>query len=101
MNRLSYLAIIPLAAAFTLAAQEANPTQQRQPTTIQVERTSPVPIFRIEVVSRSTPAVNYLHRSGSTKVDFAGTALMPDGRGSASVESERGVIKVSAEFKNM
>ena len=60
----------------------------------------PTPIFRIQVVSRSTPAVNYLHRGGSTKIDFAGTPLMPDGKGGATVESERGVIRVSAHFED-
>jgi outer membrane protein OmpA-like peptidoglycan-associated protein len=61
----------------------------------------PTPIFRIQVVSRSTPAVNYLHRGGSTKIDFAGTPLMAAGRGDATVESERGVIRVSADFKGL
>jgi len=60
----------------------------------------PTPIFRIQVVSRSTPAVNYLHRGGSTKIDFAGTPLMAAAKGDATVESERGVIRVSASFKN-
>ncbi|MEO8049597.1 MAG: OmpA family protein [Acidobacteriota bacterium] len=60
----------------------------------------PTAIFRIQVVSRSTAAVNYLHRGGSTKIDFAGTPLMPDGEGDAKVESERGVIRISADFKN-
>jgi outer membrane protein OmpA-like peptidoglycan-associated protein len=100
MKRLNYFAIITVAAASTLAAQEANPTQ-RPPTIVKVETITPVPIFRIEVVSRSTPAVNYLHRDRSTKIDFAGTTLMPDGKGSATVESQRGVIHVSAEFKDM
>jgi outer membrane protein OmpA-like peptidoglycan-associated protein len=60
----------------------------------------PTPIFRIQVVSRSTPAVNYLHRGGATKIDFEGTPLMAAGKGDATVESERGVIRVSAGFKN-
>jgi len=53
------------------------------------------------VVARTTQAVNYLHRGGSTKVDFKGTPLMPTASGSAKVESERGVIHVSAEFRNL
>jgi len=53
------------------------------------------------VVERTTPAVNYLHRSGSSKIDFSGTPLMASGKGSAKVESQRGVIHVSAEFKDM
>ena len=60
----------------------------------------PTAIFRIQVVSRSTPAVNYLHRGGATKIDFEGTPLMADGKGGATVESERGVIRVSAGFEN-
>ena len=35
------------------------------------------PIFRVTVVGRTTPAINYRPRSGDTKVDLAGTALMP------------------------
>ena len=46
-------------------------------------------------------AVNYLHRGGSTRIDFNGTPIMAMGKGSAKVESERGVIKIGAEFKNM
>jgi outer membrane protein OmpA-like peptidoglycan-associated protein len=44
--------------------------------------------------------VNYLHRGGSTRIDFQGTPLAPAGRGSAKVESDRGVIRVSADFRN-
>ena len=59
-----------------------------------------VPIFRIQVVARTTPAVNYLHRGGSTKIDFAGTGIMPEAHGVAKVESIRGVIHVDAEFRD-
>jgi hypothetical protein len=55
----------------------------------------PTAIFRIQVVSRSTPAVNYLHLGGATKINFEGTPLMASGSGTATVESERGVIRVS------
>jgi outer membrane protein OmpA-like peptidoglycan-associated protein len=65
------------------------------------ERIEPVPIFRVEVVARTTQAVNYLHRGGSTKIDFQGTPLMAFARGSATVESIRGVIRVSASFKDL
>jgi len=79
-----------------LSAQVPNPTQRPAP-----EQITPTPIFRIEVVSRSTPAVNYRHRGGSTKIDFQGTPLMSGAKGGATVESERGVIRISANFKNM
>src|SRR6266853_574092 len=100
MKLLTKLAISALGATFLLSGQDPNPTQGNRVITVQPEPGMPTPIFRIEVVSRSTPAVNYLHRGGPTQIDFKGTLLMPAGRGSATVESERGVIRVSAEFKD-
>jgi len=41
--------------------------------TMIVEPMAHTPTFRVTVVSRSVQAVNYKHRSGSTKLDFAGT----------------------------
>jgi outer membrane protein OmpA-like peptidoglycan-associated protein len=90
-----------LAAGSLLAAQVPNPTQgapssaPEQPQTV-----TPTPVFRVDVVERTTQAVNYLHRSGATDIDFKGTPLMPMGKGSARVESERGVIRVTADFQN-
>jgi outer membrane protein OmpA-like peptidoglycan-associated protein len=90
-------------AGFTLNAQEANPTQKppQSQGEIRPDPNSPQPIFRIEVVEHTIAAVNYLHRGGSTRIDFNGTPIMTMGKGSAKVESERGVIKINAEFKNM
>src|SRR6185369_1659756 len=90
------IASTTLFASMVLSAQVPNPTQRPAP-----EQITPTPIFRIEVVSRSTPAVNYRHRGGSTKIDFQGTPLMSGAKGGATVESERGVIRISANFKNM
>jgi outer membrane protein OmpA-like peptidoglycan-associated protein len=71
------------------------------PASGQVERTASVPIYRVNVVARTTKAINYRHRSGSTKVDFQGTALMPAAGGDAKVESHQGYLEVDAHFKNM
>jgi outer membrane protein OmpA-like peptidoglycan-associated protein len=92
------IATTALIAGLCLPAQVPNPTQKQQPAP---ETIVPTPIFRVEVVSRTTPAVNYRHRGGSTKVDFQGTPLMPLSKGSATVESVRGVIRIDADFKNM
>jgi len=46
-------------------------------------------------------AVNYQHRSGATKLDFAGTDLMPSANGEAKVNSKRGSIEIEAEFGNL
>jgi len=70
-----------LAAAIALSVPAVAQTQTNSQTTLAVEPMSPTPIFRVNVVSRSVQAVNYKHRSGATKVDFAGTNLMPSANG--------------------
>jgi outer membrane protein OmpA-like peptidoglycan-associated protein len=75
--------------------------QTNSQTTVVVEPLSPTPIFRVNVVSRSVQAVNYRHRSGATKLDFAGTDLMPSANGEAQVNSKRGSIEIEAEFGNL
>jgi outer membrane protein OmpA-like peptidoglycan-associated protein len=94
------------AGAGWLSAQVPNPTQRpplpppsSQP--INSEPGATVPIFRIEVVARTTQAVNYLHRGGETMIDFQGTPLLPGAHGRAKVESVRGVIHVDAELKDL
>ena len=66
-----------------------------------VEPMAHTPTFRVTVVSRSVQAVNYQHRGGATKVDFAGTDLMPQARGEAKVESKKGYIEIEVEFANL
>jgi outer membrane protein OmpA-like peptidoglycan-associated protein len=78
------------------ALAEANPQNN-----MAVEPMAQAPTFRVVVVSRTTPAVNYRHHSGATKVDFAGTTLMPSANGEAEVNSKRGTIEIKAEFGNL
>jgi len=52
-------------------------------------------------ISRTTRAVKYAHRSGSTKIDFQGTDLMPGASGEAEVASKRGAMKIEVEFKGL
>src|SRR5580693_6062337 len=66
-----------------------------------VEHMSSMPTFRVTVVSRSVQAVNYKQRSGSSKLDFAGTDLMLGANGEANVNSKRGSIEIDAEFGNL
>jgi outer membrane protein OmpA-like peptidoglycan-associated protein len=66
-----------------------------------VEHMNVTPTFRVTVISRSVQAVNYKHRSGSSKVDFAGTDLMPSANGVAVVNSKRGSIEIEAEFGDL
>ena len=75
--------------------------QTNPQTTVAVEPMAQTPTFRVVVTSRTTQAVNYKHRSGATKVDFAGTDLMPSANGQAKVESKKGYIEIEVEFGNL
>lgn len=75
--------------------------QTNSQTTMDVEPMSPTPTFRVNVISRSVQAVNYKHRSGATKLGFAGTDLMPATNGEAKVESKKGYIEIEVEFGNL
>ena len=75
--------------------------QTNSQTTVEVEHMSSTPTFRVVVISRSVQAVNYKHRSGSSKLDFAGTTLMPSANGVANVNSKRGSIEIDAEFGDL
>jgi len=59
------------------------------------------PIYRVNVVSRTTRAVSYKHRSGATKINFQGTDLMPAAAGEAKVESKRGALEIEVEFSGL
>ena len=83
-----------------LLAQVPNPTQQQQALTPN-ETGQPMPIFRVTVVSRTTKAINYHHRTGSTHIDFRGTELMPAARGEAKVDSRLGSTKVETHLDHM
>jgi outer membrane protein OmpA-like peptidoglycan-associated protein len=78
------------------SSQAPNPTHQSA-----VNTGAPMPIYRVTVVARTTKAINYNHRSGSTNIGFRGTALLPDATGEASVESKQGVIKISARMQHL
>jgi outer membrane protein OmpA-like peptidoglycan-associated protein len=88
-----------LAVGITLSLSAFAQTNSQAP--VAVEPMNSTPTFRVTVVSRSVQAVNYKHRSGATKLDFAGTDLMPGANGEAKVNSKRGSIEVEVEFGNL
>jgi outer membrane protein OmpA-like peptidoglycan-associated protein len=89
--------LLTVGIAITVSAFAQTNTQ----TTVGVETISPTPIFRVNVISRSVQAVNYEHRSGASRLDFAGTDLMPAANGEAKVNSKRGSIEIDAEFGSL
>ena len=94
MLKLTAAAVLGLFALPAYAQAPANPTQQR----VSENQTA---IFRVTVVGRTISAINYRPRSGSTKVDFAGTTLLPEARGYAEVSGEKGYIKIDAHFDKL
>jgi outer membrane protein OmpA-like peptidoglycan-associated protein len=88
-----------LAVAVALSLPAVAQTNSQ--TAVEVDSVSSTPTFRVTVISRSVQAINYEHRSGSSKLDFAGTPLMLSANGEAKVNSKRGSIEIEAEFGNL
>jgi outer membrane protein OmpA-like peptidoglycan-associated protein len=86
----------PLQAPIT--GQDNAPQVMNQGTQ---ENDLPVTVFRVNVTERTTKAVNYRNRGGSTEVSFRGTDLMPDVEGHAKVESKDGRIAINLELKHL
>ncbi len=59
------------------------------------------PIYRVTVVSRTTKAINYGHRTDPTKVGLKGTVLMTEAQGEARVESRRGAVEIEAKVNHL
>ncbi len=75
--------------------------QAQTQTQVPADSGNPTPTYRINVVSRTTRAVSYRHRSGATKINFQGTELMPGAAGEAKVESKRGALAIDVEFSGL
>src|SRR5690242_352056 len=89
---LSFLVCLPGAISQTQNTADQSPPNDQLDT---------APTMRVQVVSRTTKAVNYRHRGGSTLVDFHGTDLMPRGTGKAKVDSKAGRLDVDAKFEHL
>jgi outer membrane protein OmpA-like peptidoglycan-associated protein len=88
---------ITLSIVMMLGASAQAQTQTQVPADSRSAR----PTIRVNVVSRTTRAVSYRHRSGATKINFQGTDLMPAAAGQAKVESKRGALEIEAEFSGL
>jgi len=91
------LTLTALIASVAMYAQAPSPVQSN----IAEPADGRVPIFKVEVTSRTIRAVNYHHRQGKTKIDFRGTALMPDARGEAEVTPNDGATRISLKFDHL
>jgi outer membrane protein OmpA-like peptidoglycan-associated protein len=107
MSRINHkfgLLFVLVAASGWLTAQEPNPTQQPNPVPAPMAQevaVDNVPLYKIEVVARDIPAINYFHCSGSTKIGFRGTELLPQAHGEAKVRSELGRTVIDADIEGL
>ena len=91
MSRHLTVTSLAVVLASSLSAQPAAEPSTR----------APQPIYRVTIVSRTTKAINYGHRSAPTNLDFRGTPLLPSARGSAVVENRGGTTVVDAHFDHV
>jgi len=100
VSRTAVLVACGVLTASVASAQTAAPNPTQRPTAV-VTTDNGVPLFKVTVVGRTTPAVNYRPRNGETKIDFDGTPLMPMAHGSAVVSGEKGYIHIDARFDKL
>jgi outer membrane protein OmpA-like peptidoglycan-associated protein len=83
--------------------QAPNPGQDVAPQDMNQNtgQNDQLPVFRVTVSERTTKAVNYRNRGGSTEVDIRGTDLMPDLKGHAKVEGKSGRLAINVEVEHL
>ena len=94
MNQLPVMCVV-LVCALPVAAQDGVQNQGG------ASNGSSAPIYRVTVVQRTTKAINYKYRSGPTLIDFRGTVLLPQSKGSATVDSRQGRTEIDARFEKL
>jgi len=85
-------------SASILLGQDLTPTQRPENS---AAGDGPAAFYHVDVVARTTKAVNYGHRAKPTKIDLVGTVLQHDAKGEARIEAENGVVQVQAKFRNL
>ncbi len=105
LRKLLLIAAVAGVSALPLAAQndasQQTPDSSTQNSGNYTERAGKAPTFRVTVVERTTPAINYRYKGGSTKVDFKGTNLMPKVDGDAKVEGKDGRLAIEADIHHL
>src|SRR5512143_4074651 len=68
--------------------------------TPQAPSQNPTPV-RTHLIQRTVNAVNYQYQKARTEVDFRGTDLDPNAKGSAIVQSKSGRTDIQARFEQL
>ncbi len=86
----------------TSAPDNTSSTQnQAQTSSSDDQADQKVPVYRVSVVERTTQAVDYRDRGGTTQVDFKGTSLMPAVDGNAKVTGHTGRLAIDATLHHL
>ena len=96
------LTAVALACAFAFPslAQDVSPVMQQTPPPTQEMRNGE-PLYRVQVIGRNIPAINYFNRTGSTRIGFEGTSLLPRAKGRATVDNGKGNATIDAHFEDL
>ena len=81
-------------------SDQNNGTQAQKPDD-QNSNTGQVPTYRVTVVERTTEAVDYRDRGGTTQVDIKGTTLTPRITGTAKVTGHTGRLAIDANVHGL
>jgi outer membrane protein OmpA-like peptidoglycan-associated protein len=78
-----------------------NEAEAQSRRNVEAQNNGQMPVFRVNVYARSTKAVNYRHRGGSTTLDMKGTELEPQITGRAKVDGKAGRLAIDVELNRM
>lgn len=100
------LLVFALATVLTSWAQVTPPASDAQQDSTRqnsypIEPLPQTPTYRVNVVERTTAAVDYRYRGGTTEVSFRGTDLMPTVDGKAKIEGKVGRLSLSVDVHHL
>ncbi len=105
MSRKLWLSVALCGAmALPVSAQQTSttpPNSSAQETQIQVEPMEKTPVYRVNVVERTTQAVDYRDRGGTTEVDIRGTSLEPQVHGKAKITGHTGRLALDVNLRDL
>jgi len=93
----SKLLALPVALALVIPAFAQTESETAQPVNNQYN----TPVYRVNVVERSTQAINYRNRGDEMKFNMAPTDLLPKAKGEVKVKPHRDRVQIEAKFDDM
>ena len=98
---LSAFTLLPLTAQQTAPVPAPDQQNTQNPPANAPDANDQTPVYRVTVVERTTEAVDYRDRGGTTQVDFKGTSLMPSVDGYAKVTGHTGRLAIDASLRHL